>query len=80
VDERDLETVAARAAGLLKRAERYRGLAAKAAERETALRLRRMAQELESEAAIEMAHAALMRNAARDDETTMADTGGREKE
>lgn len=58
----EFETAELRATELLKRAERYRGLAAKAAERETQSRLRRLAQDLESEAAIEMAHAALLRN------------------
>jgi hypothetical protein len=61
----EIDAAEAWAAVLLKRAERYRGLAAKAAERDTESRLRRLAAALESEAAIEMAHAALLRNSAR---------------
>ena len=77
------ETAEIRAADLLKRAERYRGLAAKAAAHETANRLRRLAQDLESEAAIEMAHAALLRHRDRRDdpagEPVMAGTEREEK-
>jgi hypothetical protein len=61
----DIDAAEARAAVLLKRAAQYRGLAEATAERETQLRLRRQAQTLESEAAIEMAHAALLRHSAR---------------
>lgn len=62
----DFEAAKARTGVLLKRAERYRDLATKAAERETQSRLRRLARDLESEAAIEMAHAALLRHSERD--------------
>jgi hypothetical protein len=53
---------AARAAILLQRAERCRQAAAKAVTGDTVTRLRRRAEQLESEAAIEMAHAALLRH------------------
>ena len=58
----------ARAQGLSARAERYRGLAAQAAEPETTRRLHRIAQEIEAEAAIEKARAALLRNVAADED------------
>ena len=62
----DFEAAEARAGVLLKRAQRYRDLAAKAADHVTQSRLRRLGQDLEAEAAIEMAHAALLRHSGRD--------------
>jgi hypothetical protein len=82
-DAMEFATAEMRAADLLKQAERYRGLAADAAEHDTANRLRRLAQDLESEAAIEMAHAALLRNRGRSDaaagETSIAEADRKEK-
>jgi hypothetical protein len=62
----DITEAAARAAILLQRAELCRR-AARALAGDAAARLRSRAQELESEAAIEMAHAALVRHYAGDD-------------
>jgi hypothetical protein len=59
----EFDAAEGRAAVLLKRATRYRALAAAALEHETKSRLRRLAADIEAEAAIEMAHAALLRHA-----------------
>jgi hypothetical protein len=58
----EFEAAEACAAMLLTRAERYRRLAAKTVEHDTQVRLRRLAEDLEADAAIEMAHAALLRH------------------
>ncbi len=62
----EFEAAKARAAILLRRAERYRDLAGKTVEHDTQVRLRRLAEDLEAEAAIEMAHAALLRHSHED--------------
>jgi thiamine pyrophosphate-dependent acetolactate synthase large subunit-like protein len=67
----EFETAEARAATLLKRAERYRRLAAKTVEHDTHARLRRLAEDLEADAAIEMAHAALLRHSHQDNVTKL---------
>jgi len=67
----EFEAAEARTATLLKRAERYRRLAAKTVEPDTQVRLRHLAEDIEAEAAIEMAHAALLRHGQQDNVTKL---------
>ena len=58
----EFEAAAARAARLLKRAEHFRRRAAQATDASTGQRLADLARALEAAAAVDMAHAALLRH------------------